>query len=124
MRYLKSFNESDEYEYYATYMDEYFNSEDVDFTQREIEMIRIFIKPKLINFSFNKNKEEQYISINEFESGNIINNEYPGIVIIKSNDEWFYVRHRINNVRINSYYKCDQVEGLLTCLNDIVIPNK
>jgi hypothetical protein len=55
------------------------------------------------------------------------NNPVPLFIIIKLEDEYFIV-NRINqkkssrtfsrNTESNKYYKCDQIDGLLNCIND------
>lgn len=41
------------------------------------------------------------------------------LLIIQCPDEWFYVRVDNKSYK-DEYYKCDQLDGLLKCLEDII----
>ena len=46
--------------------------------------------------------------------------------LIKAPDEWFYIKSSIEGSKEEdvTYYKCDQFDGLIDCLNDLKIKYK
>ena len=86
----------------------------VEFTQSEISTLRdLIIAPYRINPFTVSSAPKSYI---EF----VYKKEHPNngkvVVIIKTKDEWYYVRIAQYAIRLYKYYKCDQWEGLLKCL--------
>ncbi len=48
-----------------------------------------------------------------------INDDNLSIIIYKYYDEWYYVNTFCRSTQKLTFYKCDQIKGLLSCLNDI-----
>lgn len=43
------------------------------------------------------------------------------IHVIKGKDEWYYVHHSRSAIKMpDKYYQCDQWDGLINCLNDLI----
>ena len=82
-----------------------FTDDEINILNKELEVdislrnnVKYDDKHTYINFTFNKNYTKERI------------------YMYKIPDEWYIVEHDIANI---AYYKCDQIEGLLKCLNDI-----
>lgn len=93
------------------------------FTQQEIDSVKKGVGDTSYTspMSISSPDEENVLTI--FNSGR----KYRKLeaCIVKKLDEWFYVEHlsyRSEPEIFNAahYYKCDQLEGLLKCLKDIL----
>ncbi len=70
------------------------------------------------NIDIKKNRYYNYIEMHDTQvhKSNFIK---PQIRIHELADEWFVVRKYPNHKDGNRYYKCDQIEGLVDCLDYI-----
>ena len=109
MIYLKLFESQDICEYYCELSeDEYnecINGDCENFTQSEIDRLKNLNKITdflIFNYSYS-------IKIEIYSDNYLYSN---GILIYKCEDEWFYV----NDLNYASYFKCDQFDGLLKCI--------
>lgn len=124
MKYLKSFNENTNIEYPKAEQNDFHYSDPDVFTEKEIEEIINFTNSKKLKYIFNNvDTTDQYFTVNLTGDGRRVNIEYPGVSIVKSTDEWFYIAIATSHT-ISNYYKCDQLHGLISCLSDNIVANK
>lgn len=105
MKYLKKFNENSYYEYCSEF--DFDNKVSIEFNQKNLEKIREKMRPEYSVFKLFKYINcilivyNNHSSVDQFE-------------IHECEDEWFYlVKLSYQNY---TYYKCDQLEGLLKLL--------
>lgn len=80
------------------------------FTQLELDKIKKFLPDADINRE-----------IKTDPSGFRIDSKEVGVIIVKLKDEWYYVLLNMSNqYEDDIYYQCDQLEGLLSLLKDIL----
>ena len=116
MKYLKSFNESEKFEYYIE-VDRRLNFGDsinkLTFNEIEFNYISKLInkyRRKLTNLSIRNHGRLIRLSF-ECEIENL--NKYQIIDIIKISDEYYFIYFTFSGL-----YKCDQLEGLKKCIDD------
>ena len=80
----------------------------VDFTDKEVEMIN-----NQLPLSFKDN-------LIQHTSG-LISYEEKRLAIIKTLDEWFYVKFLNLRTREYEQYKCDQLDGLLKFIKNVYL---
>ena len=104
---------------------EFIQSNWVDFTQSEISTIHNLI-PKS-TYEINPHVGGDGIPEASIEYTKYEHTRNKLIFIVKTKDEWYYVKLNYWNITaikrvesITSYYKCDQFEGLLKCIKDIL----
>lgn len=123
MNYIKSFNESTTNTYEEIYNTEWSIavSKRMQVPIKYLNIIEKFITDK----SFTENIcTNMFLSQQKFriiiESKEIgLHKKFTDLGIDICNDEWFYVH--INNYGGKyTYYKCDQLDGLIDCLNEKV----
>lgn len=91
-----------------------------DFTISEISILTNLSYKKLLRciYAFYKDGQTVYYTGDLHKNGikysRSNTSEFKDLYIYKYTDEWFLV-----NARDGKYYKCDQLEGLITLLNDI-----
>ena len=133
MKYLKKFNESDNNEYYTEISSitsqNLFTTNQQKFSSSEYNILvdKIRDKFKKCGSLFN----EYSIEITFGKTPNtIVNTSMYKIHIIKYPDEWYYITFRVNehwsvNGRylfgsLSRYFKCDQFEGLIICIENLI----
>lgn len=109
MKHLKMFEGFSREDYYTVVPSEYDELVLMRFSPKELSLI----KDKLIGFH-----------LSELSAYGVLAKEFNGsfwlsISIKKSEDEWFYVS-KVENKITETRYKCDQLEGLLKCIDDII----
>ena len=106
MRYLKMFEDVGYKEIDSIHGVDFDPKYFVDFSQRDI--------PVLNKIGF------ENISLKEDYNSNWYDKIYvdseENIMVMKKEDEWYYVRD-INKHR-DTWYKCDQLDGLMSCLKN------
>ena len=117
MKHLKRFNENNNLDYYQEVTSSEYHSirgerERLLFTDDEKATIKKIAAQKGFDFSIKSWLTGEAICVGQ--DGNIKG-------LYKYDDEWYivvsYSETKLNNFR---YYKCDQFDGLLKCLNDIL----
>ena len=81
------------------------------FDDSEVNMIKKNVKKVIYNVKYTpgRNFIQGYITITFVD-----HDEFPSIRVYKLHDEWFIVDN------FSSHYKCDQIEGLIKCINEVV----
>lgn len=112
MKYIKKFNESTNEYYFEITETMYLRAYGVNITSDIINKINVDTEKYSIDID------------NEFGSNRVDDTQFNGIdissikrvevYIYMSEDEWFYVSIVVDD----TYYKCDQVEGLLQLLKN------
>lgn len=88
--------------------------QNIEFTQEEIDIIRKFIDSKSDILHLYKNPKGNDLQI--LDKGAEI------CFIYKVKDEWYYLfRNDQNKNMLLDGYKCDQMEGLLKCIETIIL---
>lgn len=118
MRYLKRFNESNSEEYYQVIPHEdYFDHFDWEpFDNKEFDKISelsYLNKSGDMKVEFDEDCEPRSEIVISSKNGN------QSIHIFKCTDEWYYVKYSAFDNSID-FYKCDQFEGLINLLKDIL----
>lgn len=140
MKYINEYNSNNTY-FYETDESDWLSFEKAPFNKREIDILNalrerkveysgkeiIRTKDKISNLPvsyFRQHKESELCYAISF---NLIINitgrgaEKYNIHIGKSSDDWFLVRmFEYNFLRYRYYYKCDQLDGLLVFINNIL----
>lgn len=117
MKYLKRFNESNDYYKNVDY-NEWSDvlSKHIQFEQKYIDILKSRLKNK-------------YTIINSYEDILIDGGRWDRYVMTQCNDEWFFIKHEVQDIMSGPYnesyvyYKCDQFDGLLKFLKDYNIIN-
>ena len=116
MRYLKLFEESGEKLYWQVKMDDVYDYDTIPigykfdcihFTENDV------IKLKEFNCTFSndeKNYDDPYARISVYDFKDITH-----YIIHKSDDEWYYIECQTSSLTY-VYFKCDQFDGVLNCL--------
>ncbi len=105
-----------------------------DFTTREIDMMCIALKTDKQFLSYwklsesghtyesNLNSNSGPVIVNGYNLTNKYNNNSKVRKILKLPDEWYIVEGmiKINNEKIYRIYKCDQLDGLIECINYLI----
>ena len=119
MKYIKEYSNT---YYYETSSQEFENlvypNKSIDFIQTEIDEIIKIYQPITIN----KDQFGVRGHISIFAPNTKIKGGGTDIEIFKIPDEWYMVQS-INDIRLHSilcYYKCDQLEGLLYLLEELI----
>lgn len=124
MKYLKRFNESTNEWYQEITSDKYYKLENhklVPMSQTTIDKIKLLDRKGMRLDIISNNIPTNYPTYI-----NIIKIGIRGIIIHEIEDEWFIINDfssidsRYNGPEHDNYYKCDQLEGLLKCLSDIL----
>ena len=85
----------------------------IEFLKSKFSFLDIYpLEYSLFNSRTNKSEKYNCIGINIKEESHIH--------IFVSSDEWFYVEWQISKRKM-SYYKCDQIDGLIKFIEDKVI---
>ena len=95
-----------------------YNDRWVDFTDVEIKLIQNLLQRRdgeILEPQY-RNNYKSYVNVPEkYKGAEIFFNFGNNIFINKIKDEWYFIR--INSV--NQRYKCDQWDGLISCLEYI-----
>jgi GH35 family endo-1,4-beta-xylanase len=140
MKYIKMF-ESFEGEYYKEVdlseqeewaMSDYYTNRE-KFTTNEVSKLKELI-PELDCYddtnpisNFNYISCESNVFSKKFDYTNNVGNIYKYIEIYKITDDYYYLQfhtHSYNETLVctyGSYYKCDQFDGLLRCIEDNIL---
>lgn len=115
MKYIKTFENLDKYYIPISISQYYMASESIDMTldDSEVQSIKSILDEKLKKYSFKFYGVEGSQFVNITAKKNV---SYIQIEIVKSQDEWYYIY--ISESLDSIYFKCDQFEGLLKCLQD------
>jgi hypothetical protein len=114
MKYLKKFNESSS---------EYYQIIDQSEWKDDIFYKSIHFEKKYIDEIKNRLKTEYKLTQPTSWIIEIVHYKWNNYIISQCQDEWFYAREDVedemsNSYGTNTYYKCDQFEGLLKLLKD------
>jgi len=112
MRYLKGFNESfntEDYYYEISRID--YPTEDDNEPFKEKEYLKI--KKLLKGFTIKKQKNEIHVVLKDLDLTLFILN--------KVQDEWFFLLEKNKKDTFCVCFKCDQLDGLLKCIEDKII---
>ena len=113
MRHIKLFEGFNTEDYYKeiTYL-EYCNSDTVNFEQKYYEKLNRYYRDQVFSAEPSLERDGDdilMVRFNTYESGYYVN-------IYQTDDEWFLVYMRTTSDF--SYFKCDQYEGLIKCLDE------
>jgi hypothetical protein len=129
---IKKFNEYNVHHLYTVISrDEYFKYENIFadswyekkapenyFKRNEIKPLQDLVGINGVHCHLNWFKQIEYVMQVEIKIGSITN------IIFKSDDEWFIIKSYPRNIRngdlarSTTYFKCDQVEGILEYLKE------
>ena len=113
---IKLFEEYNQYYYTEKDMDEFYNlcnDKTLIFSNDEINYLREKVKGKFLLTRNYKTGKYTYISF-------IKDGDSDRIFIYKLPDEWYIAEPTVRFDDMEyKYYKCDQLEGLVKCLNEL-----
>lgn len=132
MKYLKKFNESKD-DYYVEIPEddfweikEYYNYDTLPFTNREIEMIRSICDSRNTELKYAKviDLNDEVYELQLITKGNGVDDFGSKFVfqrrslIYKMEDEYFLFGFNVDRESSSTFYKADQIDGLLKLLSD------
>ena len=136
MRHLKRFNEnvSDYYQLidkleFIEATGDTFNADDrddieninktIDVEQKNIDIIKKNLKSEYVVMEFRGVLDGcKFITIGRIVTSTRNRVRLNNCYVYQCDDEWMYVEWTNYNNNVEAYYKCDQIEGLLTLLSD------
>jgi hypothetical protein len=132
MKYLKKFNESKD-DYYVEIPEddfweikEYYNYDTLPFTNREIEMIKSICDSRNTELKYAKviDLNDEVYELQLITKGNGVDDFGSKFVfqrrslIYKMEDEYFLFGFNVDRESSSTFYKADQIDGLLKLLSD------
>ena len=132
MKYLKKFNESKD-DYYVEIPEddfweikEYYNYDTLPFTNREIEMIKSICDSRNTELKYAKviDLNDEVYELQLITKGNGVDDFGSKFVfqrrslIYKVEDEYFLFGFNVDRESSSTFYKADQIDGLLKLLSD------
>ena len=127
MKYLKKFNESKDY-YEEIQQDDFWESIDdtLPFTNREIEMIKSICDSMNTELKYDKviDLNDEVYELQLITKGNGVDDFGSKFVfqrrslIYKVEDEYFLFGFNVDRESSSTFYKADQIDGLLKLLSD------
>ena len=132
MKYLKKFNESKD-DYYVEIPEddfweikEYYNYDTLPFTNREIEMIKSICDSMNTELKYDKviDLNDEVYELQLITKGNGVDDFGSKFVfqrrslIYKVEDEYFLFGFNVDRESSSTFYKADQIDGLLKLLSD------
>ena len=123
MKWIKLFEEVNNEYYQEISEEEYEDGHGVSFEQRYYDKLESFLnKPEVLGYKDMTNGADVFDGV-YFQRGGI-GSFSPYVTIYQDDDEWFYVRingrawWRADEESYDTYYKCDQFDGLIKLLKD------
>ena len=120
MKFIKKFNESinDEYYYSTDYEDFNKNTRVEEFSELDIDILTKLCKKNKIKLNLYDNTDKVISIVLYFSSHTNLNENK--MIIYKEEDEWFIVSYKKSSSI--TYYKADQMDGLLKLIEDMSNP--
>ena len=102
----------------------YFNEVRDDFTFDALDNFDLFVKDevsKIGNYLNLKFSNKYYLSVpgSGCVMSFLVNDDCYSTSIFKLRDEWYYITHYCKDETKHTY-KCDQMEGLIKCMDSIL----